>query len=290
VAPEHAVVARERAFSTLTYADLETPMLHALRLALALTFIGTAASAQDSGEAQAVAPSGSLRVAIGVGPAQSEFWATRDPASGDLQGVTVELAKLAAARLGLPLQLVPFANSGEIAGAAGTGAWDLSFMPADLERAKLVDQGPAYVVYISAYLLRPGSDIKGIADVDRAEHRVGCIDGTSTSRTLARVLKYATLTCFSGADQAATMLREGKIDALAMGRGAASQLQKAIPGSRLLDEAVQTTNVVVVVPKGHPEVGAWAARMLEDAKVDGTVRRVLDQCGFSQSIVAPPAR
>src|SRR3954470_23654869 len=137
-------------------------MLPGLRLALTFLFISTAAAAEHGIAARAIAPSGSLRVAIGVGPAQSEFWAIRDERSGELHGVTVDLAKLAAARLRIPLELVPFANSGEIARAAGTGTWDLSFMPADVERAKLVDQGPAYVVYISSYLLRPGSDIKDI--------------------------------------------------------------------------------------------------------------------------------
>ena len=43
-----------------------------------------------------IAPTGSLRVAIGVGPAASPFWTTRDPATGKLRGVTVELAKAAA--------------------------------------------------------------------------------------------------------------------------------------------------------------------------------------------------
>jgi polar amino acid transport system substrate-binding protein len=259
-------------------------------LLVGFALIGALARADDESAAHEVAPMGSLRVAIGVGPAASEFWATRDATSGELHGVTVELAKLAAARLQVSLQLLPYHNSGEIAAAGAANAWDISFMPADSERAKVIDQGPPYVVYISSYLLRPGSDIANLADVDQVGHHVGCIEGTSTSRTLAKSLGKATLTCYAAAEDGTKALREGKIDALAMGRGALSDLAKTIPGSRLLDEPVQTTNVIVVVPKGHAEAGAWAARFLEEVKADGTIRRVLDGAGFSQATVAPAMR
>jgi polar amino acid transport system substrate-binding protein len=265
-------------------------MLRITGLAIGFALIGAVAYADDESVAHAVAPTGSLRVAIGVGPAASEFWATRDSASGELHGVTVELAKRAAVRLHVPLQLVTYNNSGEIAAAGAASAWDISFMPADSERAKLIDQGPPYVVYISSYLLRPGSDIVSLADVDRGGHHVGCIEGTSTSRTLAKSLGKATLICYAVAEDGAKALREGKIDALAMGHAALSDLAKTIPGSRLLDEPIQTTNVVVVVPKGHAEAGAWAARFVEEAKADGTIRRVLDGAGFLHAAVAPPVR
>lgn len=265
-------------------------MLRIAGLAMGLALLGAVAYADEKSVAHAVAPTGPLRVAIGVGPAASEFWATRDAASGQLHGVTVELAKLAAARLDVPLQLVAYHNSGEIAAAGSANAWDISFMPADSERAKVIDQRPPYVVYISSYLVRPGSDIVSLAEVDRVGHHVGCIEGTSTSRTLARSLKNASLTCYAAAEDGAKALREGKIDALAMGRGALSDLAKTIPGSQVLDEPVQTTHVVVVVPKGRAESAAWAARFVEEAKADGTIRRVLDAAGFTHAAVAPPVR
>jgi polar amino acid transport system substrate-binding protein len=164
-------------------------------------------------------------------------------------------------------------------------------MPADPERAKLIDEGPPHVVYISAYLLRPGSDIASLVDVDQVGHHIGCIEGTSTSRTLAKSLKKATPICYAVAEDGANALREGKIDALAMGRGALSDLARSISGSRLLDEPMQTTNVVVgVVPKGHAGVGVWAALFVEEAKADCIMRRVLDGAGFLHAAVARPVR
>jgi polar amino acid transport system substrate-binding protein len=257
-------------------------------IAVLFTFAVTDLAAEDA--ARDIAPTGALRVAVAVGPAASTFWATRDPNSGKARGVTVELAKAAAERLHVPLQLVEYQNSGEIAAAASKDGWDISFMPADAEREKFVDQGPSYVVYESSYLVRAGSDILDMAEVDRAGIRVGVIEGTATSRTVAKAIKSALLTAFAKPEAAAELMSAGKLDALAMGRDALIDLAKTLPGSRLLDGAVQSTGVVVAVPKNRTATRDWAARFVEAAKADGTVRRAFDSAGFATTAVAPQGR
>jgi polar amino acid transport system substrate-binding protein len=256
-------------------------------IALLIGAAHASVAADDLAATRDIAPTGSLRVAIAVGPAASTFWATRDPASREARGVTVELAKAAAAKLHVPLQLVEYQNSGEIAAAAAKDAWDISFMPADAEREKFVDQGPPYVVYESTYLVRAGSDIRTIVDVDRPGIRVGAIAGTATSRTVAKSLTRTSLTTFPKPETAAELLGHGKIDALAMGTDALIDLAKGLPGTRLLDEPVQSTGVVVTVPKNRPATRDWAAYFIEDAKADGTVRRAFDSAGFAGTAVAP---
>jgi polar amino acid transport system substrate-binding protein len=236
-----------------------------------------------------IAPTGSLRVAIGIGPAASAFWATRDLTSGKARGVTVDLGKSAAEKLHVPLELVEYRNSGEITAAASSNAWDISFMPQDAEREKFVDVGPAYVIYESAYLVRAGSDIRGVADVDRDGIRVGGVEGTSTSRTVAKSLKHASLTLYANPDAAVEVLKRGGLDALAMGRDALMDFSRRMPGTRLLDEVIQSTGVVVVVPKNRPAARVWAARFIEEAKKEGTVRHALDSAGFVDAAVAPAA-
>jgi polar amino acid transport system substrate-binding protein len=257
-------------------------------IALLLAFAITGAVAEDA--VRAVAPTGALRVAIAVGPAASTFWATRDPQSGEPRGVTVELGKAAAEKLHVPFKLVEYKNSGEIAAAASKSEWDISFMPADAEREKYVDQGPSYVVYESSYLVRAGAGIKDMADVDRTGIHVGVIEGTATSRTVAKALKNASLTTFPKPEPAAELMAAGKLDALAMGRDALADLAKTLPGSRVLDGAVQSTGVVVAVPKNRAATRDWAAQFVEAAKADGTVRRAFDSAGFDTTDVAPAGR
>lgn len=257
-----------------------------ISISIACALLAACASAPSVPVAE-IAPKGALRVAIGVGPAASPFWATRDLASGKPRGVTVDLAQAAARKLGVALQLVEYRNSGEITAAASKDAWDISFMPRDAERDKYVDQGPAYVVYESSYLVRAGSDIRSAGDVDRAGIRVGAVEGTSTSRTVAKSLKKASLSLYPTPDPAVELLGRGGLDAIAMGRESLVDFAKRMPGTRLLDEVIQSTGVVVVVPKNRPATREWAARFLEEAKADGTVRRALDSAGFVNAAVAP---
>lgn len=130
---------------------------HGMIAALGLVLVMPGVSRAKAEGAGNIAPSGTLRVAVAVGPAASAFWTTRDPATGKPRGVTVELAKVAADKLHVPLQLVEYQSSDEIAAASAKDAWDLSFMPADVKREQFVDQGPAYVAYMSGYLIRAGS-------------------------------------------------------------------------------------------------------------------------------------
>ena len=235
-----------------------------------------------------VAPKGELRVAVAVGPAPSAFWATRDPATGRARGVTVEMGKAAAARLGIPARIVEYPNSGEITAAAASDAWDITFMPQDAEREKWIDPGPAYVLYETTYIVRAGSTIRTAADVDRPGVKVAAVQGTATSRTLAKLLTRATLRLFKTADEAQDELAKGNVDALAQGRDALTDLARRAPGTRVLDDVIQSTSIIVAVPKNRAAARAWAARFVEDAKRDGTVRRALDSAGFADTAVAPP--
>src|ERR1043166_6001547 len=69
-----------------------------------------------------IAPTGKLRVAIAISPAGGAFWSTKTEAG--YAGVPVDLGKEMAAQLGVPVEYVPYNNSGQIADAAdkGTGA------------------------------------------------------------------------------------------------------------------------------------------------------------------------
>jgi polar amino acid transport system substrate-binding protein len=231
-----------------------------------------------------IAPKGALRVAIGVGPSPSAFWATRD-ASGP-RGVTVDLGRAAAAKLGVPLQLVEYRNAGEITAAAAKDAWDIGFMPHEAEREKLMDHGPAYVSYDSTYIVRAGLPARSAAELDQPGIRVAGVEGTSTSRSAARALKRASVVTFPKAEDAVAQLAQGKVDALAMGREALLDIAKRSPGTRVLEDVLQSTNVVVIVPKDRPATRAWAAAFLEQAKADGTVRRALDAAGLKDAALA----
>src|SRR3954468_63190 len=80
-----------------------------------------------------IAPTGKLRVAIGISPAGGAYWSTKNE-TGGYSGVPVDLGREMAAQLGVSVEYVPYPNSGQIVDAVSKGVWDVTFLPKDPER------------------------------------------------------------------------------------------------------------------------------------------------------------
>src|SRR5258707_12457582 len=75
-----------------------------------------------------LAPTGKLRAAINFG---NGVLASRDPATGEARGVSVDLSRELAQRLGVPLEIVPYAAAGRVVEAVKTRAWDVGYVAID---------------------------------------------------------------------------------------------------------------------------------------------------------------
>ena len=176
-----------------------------------------------------IAPTGKLRVGVVYAPVATAFFVTKD-ADGRPHGVTVDLANELAAKLGVPIEFTVAPNSGEVTEATSAGAVDVTFMPVDDERKTKVDFGPAYYFGESTYLVRPGSDIRTLADVDRAQVRVIGIANTTTIRSATRALKTATIAPVPSVEDAMAMMRAGKADAFALSKDSMRPLAATLQG------------------------------------------------------------
>ena len=82
-----------------------------------------------------LAPSGKLRAAINFG---NTVLAQRALAGGAPRGVSGELARELARRLGVPIEYVTFDAAGKVFEALQKGAWDVAFMAIDPVRSGLL--------------------------------------------------------------------------------------------------------------------------------------------------------
>ena len=79
-----------------------------------------------------LAPSGRLRATINLG---NPVLAQKDPSTGELRGVSVELAHELGRRLGLEVELVAFDTAGKAFAALQSEACDVGFLAIDPVRA-----------------------------------------------------------------------------------------------------------------------------------------------------------
>src|SRR4051812_14907051 len=158
---------------------------------VALAFLllsGCASTSKAPPEAVSdLAPTGKLRAAINLG---NPVLASRDR-DGQPQGVSVDLARALAQRLGVPVELIPFDAAGKVVEAGKTGAWDIAFVALDPARAADIAQSPPYVVIEGAYLVRNDSPIRSNAEVDRSGNRIVVGRGSAYDLFLTRTIKQA---------------------------------------------------------------------------------------------------
>ncbi len=255
--------------------------------AIVIEGAGEAAADDEAMKRGSLLPSGTLRVGVVLSHAISTFFVVKD-ADSKPRGVTVDLGAALARKLGVPVDYMVARNSGEVTDAVSSGAIDVAFMPVDEERKTKVDFGPAYFVIESTYLVRPGSDVRVIADLDRPGALVVCFSNTTTIRAAGRSLKSASVSPATSVDEAMDMLRAGTADAFALTHDSLPPLAAGLPGSRILDGGFQQTGIAVAVAKNRPAVLAYVSDFVEDAKASGLVRRALDAAGFPNAAVAPP--
>lgn len=249
---------------------------------LSLWFVCACADPYDASSADSneLTSRGKLRVGIGVGPVGSAFWAVRDEITGTPRGVTVDLAAALARRLAVPLELVEYANSGELISGAARGQWDVAFAPVDEQRKTVVDFGPAYYVFESTYLVPGGSAIQNIAEVDRPGVRVVGIGETTTARAAIRSLHNARFVAVRTVEEAEKTLLSGEAHAVALGRESLVSVAARIGGARILAGSFQSTGVAVAVPKNRPAALAYVTSFIEGALASGLVQQALDNAGI----------
>ena len=259
-------------------------------LAVGIAVASGGAVSGHSMAAMELASPGTLEVGVVEAPDPGTFFVAKDKATGQLRGVTVDLGAELARKLGVKVAYRIFPNSGECTDATSAGAVDVAFMPVDDERRTKVAFGPAYALVESTYLVSGPSGLTDLASVDEARVRVIGIAGTTTIRAATRTLKQTVPAPVRSVDEAIAIMREGKADALALGRESLRPLLTVLPGSRIVEGGFQQTSISVAVPKSKPGSLAYVTTFLEDAKASGVVRRAFDKVGLQDEPVAPAGR
>jgi polar amino acid transport system substrate-binding protein len=231
-------------------------------------------------------PTGKLRFGVAFAPKMSALFVIKQ-ADGSPRGITIDLGRALAQKLGVAVEFLIAPNTGVLTDALANAEIDAAFMPVDDERKKRLDFGPAYCAVESTYMVMPASGIKTLAEVDRAGVRVVGVANTTTIRAAARTLQHTQPIAATSIDEAIVLLRDGKADAFALGRDSLPDFVAMFPGSFIVDGGFQQTVIAIAVPKGRLEALGKVTEFMREAKASGAVRRAMDAAGMLDLAVAP---
>jgi polar amino acid transport system substrate-binding protein len=232
--------------------------------------------------ARDLAPTGTLRASINLG---NPVLAQGTPA--EPTGVTVDLARGLAARLGVPVELACFDAARRSFEALTSGQADICFLAIEPAREAEVAFTAPYVVIEGVYVVPSGSPITTAAEVDRDGVRIGVKQGSAYDLFLSRTLEHATVV---RADEGVEVFRELGLEVAAGIRQPMLAFVDRHPGFRLIEPRFMEIRQAVGTTRArNPETVEFLRAFVEEMKVNGFVAAALRRAGQADATVAPAA-
>ena len=239
-------------------------------------------SADLTAIARDLAPTGALRASINLGNPVLAQGSPSEPS-----GVTVDIAREVARRLGVPVSFVCFDAARKSFEAMTSGDADLCFLAVDPARAGEVAFTAPYVVIEGVFVVPAGSPVRSAADVDREGVRVGVKDGSAYDLHLTRTLEHATVV--RGDEGVDVFVAEG----LEVGAGIREPVTAFVAGRddlRLLDEPfMQIRQAVGTTRTRSAQTVDFLHDLVEELKASGFVADSLARSGQRGAAVAQPS-
>ncbi len=234
----------------------------------------------------AFAPTGVLRASINLG---NPILAGRDASTGEPAGVSVDLARAFADRMGVEVELKVFEKAAASVEAVRKEEADIGFFAIDPARSEGLSFTAPYVLIEGSYLVPAGSALKANEEVDREGLRVAVGSGSAYDLFLTRELKKAQIVRVAGAKGVMEALRAGNVEVAAGIRQVLqAEAQADSSGLRLLPGRFMVIQQAMGTPASSgAEAAAALSAFVEEMKASGFVADALARHKVHGASVAP---
>ena len=233
-----------------------------------------------------IAPLAKLRVAMNAG---NPVLIKRAPDGIVIGGVAFAVGKFIAAKLEVPLELVPYPDSNTYTQSIGKGEWDIGIGPPIPLAVEKADFGPDLLLVDHVYTAAPGQQFADVAQVDRPGVKIGVGRDSAQDVFLSRTLKSAELVRMPGGrSDAIENLRSGKTNLWASNATQAQVIADGLPGAKIVPGAFNSERSSVALPKGRSSAAQGKiAEIVNEAKRTGVVQKAIEEAGLKGVRVAP---
>ncbi len=234
----------------------------------------------------AFAPTGTLRASINLG---NPLLATRTDGNTEPTGISVDLARELAKRLGVPVELIVFEKAQASVEAVEQGRADIGFFAIDPKRGQHIAFTRPYLEIEGSYLVRDNSPLQSNDEVDRAGHKVVVVGGSAYDLHLSRAIQQAELVRLPNANQMVeNFVAQATHDVLASLRQVLVEAAVRVSGVRLLPGRFMVIHQAMGVAKQRGEpVHAHLEQFVEAMKASGFVAESIARHRVQGATVAP---
>jgi len=223
-----------------------------------------------------LAPKGRLRAGMNLG---NTLFTQKDAATGELRGVSVDIMRELAARLGVPLEQVVHATPGDVADAVDQDSWDVAILAIEQARAQKIAFSPPMTEIEATYVVHGDSPLKEVAQVDAAGVRIAAPAKAGYELYLARTLRAATLVRTKNLGDSIRIFNARGADAVAALKPNLLESMAAMPDGRMLEGKFMTVNHGLGTPRARSAGAAYLKAFVEDLNSSGFIARSIERHG-----------
>jgi polar amino acid transport system substrate-binding protein len=254
-------------------------------MSLALLAGGGAVRAQSAGPGGGppLAPTGHLRVGVYAGSPTSQV---TDPETKQNHGVTYDLGKEFAARLGVPVEYIAFPRVADVIDAIKDGKVDFTVTNATPVRAKDINFSPVLLMVELGYLVPANSPITRPEQLDAPGIRIGVSKGGTSERVLGDKFRNAKIISTESVPDAINSLRTGVFDVYATNKSILFQMAQSLPGARVLDGNWGAEHMAIAVPKGREASQPLLDSFVREVQSSGQLLEIETAAGLKGAVSA----
>ncbi|MBD1548686.1 transporter substrate-binding domain-containing protein [Roseibium aggregatum] len=230
----------------------------------------------DSQIVRELAPHGRLRVGVNMANA---LLVTGRAENGDPAGVSPDMGRAIADRLGVPVEYVPYPSPGLVADGVEAHEWDIANIGAEPQRAEKISFTPAYAEIEATYLVAEGSSIRTPEEADRPGHRIAYKARSAYGLWLERNISEAELVAVPPDEDALAYFLEHRLEVLAGLRPRLTRDVETLSGYRMLDGQFMSVQQAIGTARENTVAAAWLTEFVQEAKACGVVAGFIERHG-----------
>ncbi len=252
-------------------------ILKSLSTALATVLVAgcaTVASVPDAARSE-LAPTGKLRAGMNLG---NTLFTTKDAATGELRGVSVDLMRELASRLGVPVDFVVHAQPGDVADSVGKGTWDVAILAIAQARANTMAFSPPMTEIEASYVVHKDSALRSAWQVDTSGIRISAPEKAGYELYLTQTLRNATLVRTKGGfAESVELFKKRGADVLSGLKPDLLGAMGKMPEARMLDGNFMTVNHGFSIPHDRRAAAEYLKTFVQEVNASGFVARSIER-------------
>ena len=223
-----------------------------------------------------LAPTGTLRAGMNLGNA---LFTSQNPATGELSGVSVDVMRELASRLGVPLKFVMYADPGDVADAVDKGTWDVAVLAIAQARAKKIAFSPAMTEIEASYMVHKDSVLRTAGQVDTSGIQIAAPDKAGYELYLTQTLRNATVVRTKGFGASIELFNGRRAEVLAGLKPALLESMDKLPDARFLEGRFMTVNHGLGIPRERLAAAEYLKEFVSELNASGFVARSIQLHG-----------